>query len=67
MPRRMRWPAGADGRCVTRASLRLSSIEAAVDAVIVAGLRTPDIAGTGTTVVNTTEMGDAVAARVLVS
>jgi 3-isopropylmalate dehydrogenase len=35
-------------------------VEAAVDAVITAGHRTPDIAGTGTSVVSTTQMGDLV-------
>ena len=38
------------------------AIETAVDSVIAAGLRTPDIAGTGSKVVNTVAMGDAVAA-----
>ena len=41
-----------------------AAIEAAVDGAIVAGLRTPDIAGTGSNVVNTIQMGDAVAERV---
>ena len=36
-------------------------IEGAVDAVIVAGYRTPDIAGTGSSVVDTVKMGDLVA------
>ena len=38
-----------------------AAIEQAVDAVIAAGLRTPDIAGTGSKVVDTIAMGDAVA------
>ncbi|MBK6862167.1 MAG: 3-isopropylmalate dehydrogenase [Ideonella sp.] len=38
-------------------------IEAAVKAVLAAGLRTADIAGPGTTRVGTTEMGDAVVAQ----
>lgn len=48
-----------------RLSLRLeaeaSAVEAAVDEVIQAGYRTPDIAGTGSKVVDTKTMGDAVA------
>ena len=38
-------------------------IEAAVKAVLAAGLRTADIAGPGTTRVGTMEMGDAVVAQ----
>jgi 3-isopropylmalate dehydrogenase len=41
-----------------------AAIEAAVDQVIADGLRTPDIAGTGTKVLNTVKMGDEVAQRV---
>jgi 3-isopropylmalate dehydrogenase len=41
-----------------------AAIETAVDQVIADGLRTPDIAGTGSKVVDTKAMGDAVAARV---
>jgi len=41
-----------------------AAIEAAVDAVIVAGYRTPDIAGTGYRTVDTVKMGDAVAERI---
>ncbi len=41
-----------------------AAIEAAVDAVIVDGYRTPDIAGSGTTVVDTRKMGTLVAERV---
>ena len=40
-----------------------AAIEAAVDGVIGAGYRTPDIAGSGSKTVNTTQMGDAVAER----
>ena len=40
-----------------------AAIEAAVDQVIADGLRTPDIAGTGSKVVDTVKMGDAVAER----
>jgi len=40
-----------------------AAIEEAVDAVIADGYRTPDIAGTGNTVVNTMKMGDLVAER----
>ena len=39
-------------------------IEAAVDRVIADGYRTPDIAGAGTTVVDTVKMGDLVAERI---
>jgi 3-isopropylmalate dehydrogenase len=41
-----------------------AAIEAAVDAAIRDGYRTPDIAGEGSKVVNTQEMGDIVAERV---
>jgi 3-isopropylmalate dehydrogenase len=41
-----------------------AAIEAAVDRVISDGYRTPDIAGAGTTVVNTVKMGDLVAERI---
>jgi len=41
------------------------AVEAAVDATLRAGLRTPDIAQEGTRMVNTTAMGDAVAKAVL--
>jgi 3-isopropylmalate dehydrogenase len=41
------------------------AIEAAVDKVLTAGYRTPDIAGTGTKVVSTKEMGDLVADAVM--
>ncbi len=40
------------------------AIEAAVDEAIKAGYRTPDIAGSGSSVVNTARMGDLVAERV---
>ena len=40
-----------------------AAVEGAVDAVVRDGYRTPDIAGTSTTVVNTTKMGDLVAER----
>ena len=40
-----------------------AAIEAAVDGVIADGLRTPDIAGTGSKVIDTVKMGDAVAER----
>jgi 3-isopropylmalate dehydrogenase len=39
------------------------AIEAAVDAVIAEGYRTPDIAGTGSKTVDTVEMGDLVAGK----
>lgn len=41
-----------------------AAIEAAVDQVITDGYRTPDIAGAGTSVVNTVKMGDLVAERI---
>jgi 3-isopropylmalate dehydrogenase len=41
-----------------------AAIEAAVDGVIGAGYRTPDIAGTGSKTVDTVKMGDAVAERI---
>jgi 3-isopropylmalate dehydrogenase len=40
------------------------AVEAAVDETIKAGYRTPDIAGTGGSVVDTTKMGDLVAERI---
>jgi 3-isopropylmalate dehydrogenase len=42
-----------------------AAVEAAVDAVLNEGVRTPDVAATGTEVVGTTVMGDLVVAKLV--